>query len=182
MIEVVIAAALTALIVTAVYTATNAMTGVARRQTEIDKQATRLSRFLEILERDVRGWSAAQGLATPAPPSAPDSPDVTMLLDISSTADGFAQGVKPAAAAAQESRAVHVQYVCRPCMDGFEVVRSESGGGGTAPLELSLLGLKRAAQIEFYSGRAWSNNPPAGQARPAALRITLDDRTLTIRP
>jgi hypothetical protein len=177
MIEVIIAVALTALIVSAVYTATNAMTGVARRQTETGKQTARLGRFLEIFKRDVRGWNIPQGLASSAQP-APDSPDVTTLLDISSTADGFAQAVKQTAAA-QETRAVHVRYVCRPSLDGFEVLRSEDGGG--SPFDLSLLNLKRPAQIEFYSGNVWSGKPPASQARPAALRITLDGQTITIR-
>jgi hypothetical protein len=77
------------------------------------------------------------------------------------------------------SKLVNVTGACRPSLDGFEVVRTEDGG--SSPFELSLLNLKRPAQIEFYSGNVWSGKPPASQARPAALRITLDGQTITIR-
>jgi prepilin-type N-terminal cleavage/methylation domain-containing protein len=178
LIEVVIAIAITAFIVLAVFAVTNSMTTVAKRQQEESLKTNHLSRFLEIFKQDVQGWSLTSSTVNsinPTPPTDTNS-NTTVLLDISTTADGLSPILKDSTF----TRSAKIQYVCRNYLRGYELVRTEISGLGSL-LELSLLKLTQPALIEFFDGTKWSKDPPQNHLRPKLLRLTVDDATFSIR-
>lgn len=58
MIELVVATAIAALLVTGIYSATQSSTAAARRQMKFAREEAKTARAIEIMRRDLRGWNS----------------------------------------------------------------------------------------------------------------------------
>jgi len=172
MIEVVIAFALTAMMIVSVYAATNAATAVANRQKASAAEFNQTQRFLEVLQRDLRGWTMPQADAANAQNgSAKPEIDEQSLLKFSTTADPFAASVTDGSRQLQPRASGNLQYIIRPILNEFEILRVESSSEKQAST-LSVLRQPQMPKIEFFDGKQWS---PQWQKkdRPAAVRIQI---------
>ena len=119
LIEVVMAMAIALIIVTVIYTTTQAMATTAKRQGEMSEKDAQTAKFLEILRRDVRGRvvkSAKQGATAVDVEKSPDQTQDTALLEITSTADSLS-------AFPMKRESKNIKYVVMPSTKGFAVQR-----------------------------------------------------------
>ena len=176
MIEMVIALAIGSGIVVAVYSTTQALSGVARRQEAASSEDARWQRFVEVLRRDVRGWVSVKETAGTRQAELPGGDRA--LLRFPTTADSLASEVL-AGEKDCPSRAVStLQYLVRQTSRGFEITRLESNAGGAA-FELGLYRSTDAPKIEFLAGSQWVT-VWTGKARPEAVRITAGARSVFV--
>jgi Tfp pilus assembly protein PilE len=187
LVEVVVAFALSAALVVAVYSATQAITTSATRQKAAATEVARWRRFEEILRRDVRGWIAVRSSTTP--PANPgtnakqsekpgDSAHVE-LLNFTTSADSLS--AEPEAA-----RAIVLRYILQGTEGDFALIRIESQpaqstDSESTPVQTIICRCSRKPKVEFFDGTRWRDiNPP--KLRPTALKFTIDDRTIFIKP
>ena len=170
MIEVIVAVALASLIVGSVYTATVSMTGTARRQREAAREGARWERFVEILQRDLRGWNGANE-AMREPEMPPLGPGERVLLSLATTTDGLRGEVADGAMSVQPRSLAQVRYVLRSSAAGFEVVRQECRFGSPC-LAFVVLGIRQEPKIEFLRGGRWTERQPEKE-RPETVRVTV---------
>ena len=194
LIELILAVAITVLLVACVYSATQAMSNTARRQIELGAKQTRRDRFEEIVRRDLRGWmqpkptDANATPATPAPPTptqptAPASaptPDNPILLQFFTTADALTSALPSASASAPISRSTSMQYVVHKSSDGFEIARIELTSTNLAASEIVLYRSVDEPKVEVFDGKAWFTEWKRSD-RPKAVRWTLGPDTLVIK-
>jgi hypothetical protein len=176
MIEMVIALAIGSGIVVAVYSTTQALSGVARRQEAASSEDARWQRFVEVLRRDVRGWVTTKETASTRQAELPGEDKV--LLRFPTTADGLASEALAGEKESPSRSVSTLQYLVRYSSRGFEITRLESNAGG-ATLELGLYRSAEAPKIEFLSGSQWVA-AWTGRGRPDAVRLTVAKRSVFV--
>lgn len=176
LIEVVIAIAITTLLVAAVYAATQSMTGLAQRQKAAAAEDSRREAFQRILRRDLRGWLAPKTQSSAAAGNQP-SAGGQALLRFSTSADGLSSGVVDGALAQQSRAVANVEYAMQSGPFGFDVIRSESNSAGNPPLVLALMRFAVSPRIEYFDGAKWNSqwNSPE---RPKAIRIIAGEQEI----
>lgn len=188
LVEVVVAFALAAVLVVAVYSATQAMTSSAVRQNTSAKADARWRRFEEILRRDARGWIALRpvtvqqsipGAPAKAPGLSGDSADLE-LLNFTTSAGSLSTEAEPA-------RAVGLRYMLHGSAGDFALLRVESkpaqrmeSGPLSAVAPLLLRHCAGRPKIEFFDGIRWRDTAPANQ-RPVALKLVVGERMVFIK-
>lgn len=177
MIELIVAIALAVVMIAAVYTATSSMADSARRQQAVASRDARWNSVAEILRRDLRGW--LQSKQTSPAPSSPASPEQTILLQLSTTADGIAGEIVNGATTTRQRATIGVEYMVRKVLSRYELVRTEPSV--TQETELVLLISEAPPKLEFYNGKAWIEKWTSGD-RPLAVRFTTENaKNLIVR-
>ena len=179
-IELILAVAITALLAACVFSATQSMTGTARRQTELGKKQTRRDRFEEIVRRDMRGWLSSNAISG-TPPKATRKPtdlqEKQVLIHFITTADSLTsiQGIDYSSL----PRSTDVQYVMRKVDETFEIDRIESFAGKPSG-EVSLYRGQNEPKLEVFDGSTWLTEWTRGE-RPAAVKLSLDTGVILVK-
>lgn len=180
LIELILAVAITVVLATCVYSATQAMSGTARRQGEISAKQTRRDRFEEIIRRDLRGWlplRSSTGSTNPDAKAAPTSNENQTLLKFMTTADGLTNIQTSALPAPQ--RATSIEYVLRKLDNAFEVDRIEECTSRPA-ITIVLYQGSDEAKVEAFDGTKWLPKWSRND-RPSAVRWTLGSDVILVK-
>ncbi len=181
LIELILAVAITVLLATCVYSATQAMSGTARRQAALTSKQTRRDRFEEIIRRDLRGWlpskssAGASGATNTQPVSA--SAGKQSILKFVTTADGLSSF--QTAAFPTPKRATTIEYVLREMDSIFEIDRIDV----TPPMPTVQMVLYRSVEepkVESFDGTKWLPQWTRND-RPSAIRWTLGADVIVIK-
>ena len=177
MIEMVIAIAISTVMISAVYAATRSMSEAARRQQDIEHEAVKWNRFLEIFRRDLRGWLTKKTIQANPPANAPTGDQ--LLLDFDSSTDSYGGEIQQGQAATQ-NRSTKLLYFARRHLGEFQLVRVEDQGPGISSLELVLYNSKTALVVEFYDGVAWTKQW-MNKDRPMSVRLKTNEQSVLIK-
>ena len=180
LIELILAVAITVLLATCVYSATQAMSGTARRQGAISSKQTRRDRFEEIIRRDLRGWlplKSSSGSATASTQPAPAPDDKQSLLKFVSTADALSSF--QTAAFPTPQRATNIEYLLRKTDNTFEIDRIEVTRLKPA-VQMVLYQSAEEPKVESFDGTKWLSQWTRND-RPAAIRWTLGADVIVIK-
>ncbi len=179
LIEMILAVAITVLLATCVYSATQAMSGTARRQGDITSKQTRRDRFEEIIRHDLRGWlplkSTSGSTASTQPALASD--DKQSLLKFVSTADALSNF--QTAAFPTPRRATNIEYLLRKMDHTFEIDRIEATPLNPA-VQMVLYQSTDEPKVEAFDGTKWLPQWTRND-RPAAVRWTLGADVIVIK-
>ena len=177
MIEVILAFAIAAMLVTMVSVTVTALQASARRQKRAAGIEARSFRFEEILRRDLRGWIVVEGEhgAAPQPTAGGDE----VLLAFRTTADALSDSAD-GQQKFQAARSTQVLYRLRRLGAGFQITREEQAPQGSVT-ELPLLGVAQPPKVELLRDGAWGSAEPQDPKRPEAARISLATRVILVR-
>ena len=173
--ELVVAIAITVVLIAAVSSVTRALTDTARRQRELSATVLRREKCAELLRRDLRGWMEKDSVSVGGPvgslnsaPSRKPGEDPP-VLQFDTLADGLSVSF---ANSGNGARAVsNVQYFIRKSATGYDFVRAETGTDGQT-FELLIFQSTEAPRVEFYAGKEWVEIWDFSK-RPTGVRVTL---------
>jgi prepilin-type N-terminal cleavage/methylation domain-containing protein len=174
-IELVLAIAITAILATCVYSATQSMSATARRQKDVSSQQSRRDRFEEIVRRDLRGWLPSKSAQSTKPT---ESSDVLSSLQFNTSADSLSGTIS--ASPTPMLRSTAVQYIVHKVGDSYEFERLEMASGN-AQFKVVLFRSTAEMVIEFFDGSKWLPGW-TGNDRPKAIRIAMGDDGFVVRP
>ncbi|MCZ7647469.1 MAG: prepilin-type N-terminal cleavage/methylation domain-containing protein [Planctomycetota bacterium] len=173
LIEVILAIALSVLIVFAVAKVTQSSLSTARTVKQASATDMRVATALNILKRDLQGWyqpKAAPSDPASRPPAWPESGE--LLLSFATLADSLAVDSGRESTSSVTRSIARVSYLVQPRGSGFDLVRREDA----SPDGITLLTAPGKPVLEFHDGTKWVKRWPRPD-RPVALRLRLEDRT-----
>ena len=170
MLEVVIAIAITSIIVIAIASTTQAITFAANRQSKTSATVKRWDKIHEVLHADLKGW-------LPVKVSADALSDDVVLCSFASTADYH--GINPSQIIVTAGATIRIQYVQRQTSDGLTLFRLTKLDDDNL-IELPLGKARSPIEIQFYDGVNWSEKQPSGE-RPACVLLKMDGRSILVR-
>ncbi|GMV83851.1 MAG: hypothetical protein AMXMBFR7_50350 [Planctomycetota bacterium] len=168
LVEVVIAIALTAMIVLAVTAVTRASAQTAQRVKTATADESKLAVALNLIRRDLAGWYEPPRSAQRANPAPHDPAAGEVLLSFETLADSLAPS--QGAQATPKRTSLRVEYLLCPRGDAYDLVRRERSSSGT--MDLTLVTSNEPIKLEIHDGTAWQAKWAPG-VRPKAVRLTL---------
>ncbi|MCZ7646122.1 MAG: prepilin-type N-terminal cleavage/methylation domain-containing protein [Planctomycetota bacterium] len=173
LIEVILAIALSVLIVFAVARVTQSSLSTARTVKQASATDMRVATALNILKRDLQGWYQPQ--ANPPDPASrpsawPESGE--LLLSFATLADSLAVDSGRESTSSVTRSIARVSYLVQPRGSGFDLVRREDASPG----DITLLTAPHKPTLEFYDGKNWVERWQRPN-KPRALRLHLVSRT-----
>lgn len=176
LIEMVLALAIAAMLVAAVWTTTQSMAAVAARQHEAGTAEARLERFLSILRRDMQSRVVSSNAAEKQDVKGAD----TDLLAFDTLADSLAGYGAGKDGPSKLRRASSVKYTVHTGPGYYEIERVETGRG-TSESRFALLRTNELPSIEFLEHGRWTGKPSAPMDT-AAVRLRLNGQLICVAP
>jgi len=176
LIEMVIATAIATMLVAAVWSTTQSMSAVARRQAEAGRHGAELERAIALIRRDLYGALAQQ---TGRQREARQQPGSGVLLELTTLADSPLVLAMLNAKFPGGRRTAAVRYAVQPSAGGFELERTEMFDGQPGS-RLVLLKTERAPEVLWLEKDRWVPKP-SGKEAPKTLLLVLDDARVAIR-
>lgn len=171
MIELIIAIAITALMVVAIFSVTHSTSSLARRQKATAREQARHAAFIEIIRRDLRGWVSRK--QSQSRPTRPHPLVGRLLVRFDTTTDGLAGEIAQAKQPVQSRAVSSLRYVLRRGPQGNVLSRIEDQMG-SGVIETDLLRTESAIQLRFFNGHRWVNQWRSKEA-PEAVRLRIGD-------
>jgi prepilin-type N-terminal cleavage/methylation domain-containing protein len=168
LIEMVIAIALSAMMITIISSVTRSGAEAARKQQLTSNSRARRSAIEQLMRNDLSGWLVSPSASVALSQSTENELSRVSFMT-SNDAIGSSENV---------TRHVYVSYVVRSSLGQYELDRIEKGRGNSNTL--SLLTSTQLISLELFDGTKWMTKWLRSD-RPDALRITVDGITWTIR-